>query len=178
MRKGTTYSKAFEQAYWGHGDVLDTFWRNTFASFVSPLAGFYRDPMSAGAQILSRYLDAPSLIAKEIASNPEKFGQLEAGALQNARRISVALVNGTSRITLAQCAVAFAKARLASQELDKLRLSNPAGFASLQQQRFRGDESLTVRSLDLTSKRARLGLFIWSKFTHHLCHSNRLPKKR
>ena len=165
MRKGTTYSKAFEQAYWGHVDVLDTFWRNTFASFVSPLAGFYRDPMSAGAQILSRYLDAPSLIEKEIWSDPEKFGQLDAGAIPNARRISVALVSGTSGMSLAQCAAAFAGARLASQELDKLRLSNPAAFVSLQQQRARRDKSqIAGASKSPAGNQARLCRFLLNSF--------------
>ena len=85
MRKGTTYSKACEQAYWEHVQVLDTFWRRTFPSFVSPLAGFYRDPMSAGAQILSRYLDAPGLVAKEIWTHPENFGRLDGGTLAHAK---------------------------------------------------------------------------------------------
>ena len=87
MRYRPTYSKACEQAYWEQVEILDSFWRVTFVSFVAPLAGFYHDPMSAGAQILSRYLDAPSLIAKEIGSDPEKFGQLDAGAVPNAKRI-------------------------------------------------------------------------------------------
>ena len=139
MRKGTTYSKACEQAYWEHVQVLETFWRRTFPSFVSPLAGFYRDPMSAGAQILSRYLDAAGLVAKEIWTHPESFGRLDGGTLAHAKQISAALVSGASGVTLAQCAAAFAGARLASQELDKLRLSNPLAFASLQQQRLRGD---------------------------------------
>ena len=159
MRKGTTYSKAFEQAYWGHVDVLDTFWRATFASFVSPLVGFYHDPMSAGGQILSRFLEAPSLIAKEIWSDPEKFGQLDAGAIPNARRISVALVSETSG------AAAFAGARLASQELDKLRLSNPAAFVSLQQQRARRDKSqIAGASKSPAGNQARLGRFLLNSF--------------
>ena len=122
--------------------------------------------MSAGAQILSRFLEAPSLIAKEIWSDPEKFGQLDAGAIPNARRISVALVSGTSGMTLAQCAAAFGEARLASQELDRLRLANPPAFASLQQQRVRRDKSPNVGApKSPKGQRASLGRFISSKFT-------------
>ena len=78
--------------------------------------------MSAGAQILSRVLDAPGLVAKEIWTHPENFGRLYLGTLANAKQISACLSKQRSGVTLARCAAAFAGARLASQEIDKLRL--------------------------------------------------------
>ena len=51
--------------------MQDAFWRETFVIFTEPLKGFYRDPISAGAQILSRYLEAPRSVTRELTSDPE-----------------------------------------------------------------------------------------------------------
>lgn len=128
-------SRSFEARYWNHVKTLDTFWRETFVAFVAPLKGFYVDPVSAGAAILSRYLDDPMGVGRTIATEPDTFGALVPHSNLSAKTITTRLQTPSSGISLRQCAALFAAAREASDELDLLRAENPGGFSVLQRQR-------------------------------------------
>lgn len=115
--------------YWKQVDILDTFWQKTFIAFVHPLKGMYRDPVSAGAAILSRYLEDSSTVDREIMLIPETFGALRSNADRPRLR--------PKTIRLAECAQAFHKARKASNELDRLKGINALAFEELQIERIR-----------------------------------------
>lgn len=135
MSRRPLSSRNFEARYWHHVRALDTFWRQTFVAFVAPLKGLYVDPVSAGAAILSRYLEDPMGVGKKIASEPDTFGALVPHSMLTAKTIAARLQNPSSGISLRQCAALFAAAREASAELDLLRAENPGGYRVLQRQR-------------------------------------------
>lgn len=135
MSRRPSSSRSFEARYWNHVKTLDTFWRESFVAFVSPLKGFYVDPISAGAAILSRYLDDPMGVGRTITSEPDRFGALMPHSALSAKTIAARLQNPSSGISLRQCAALFAAARDASAELDLLRAENPGGYGVLQRQR-------------------------------------------
>lgn len=84
-------SGRFEACYWHRVKTLDTFRRETFVAFVTPLKGFYIDPVSAGAAILSHYLDDPMGVGGMISSEPDRFGALLAHSTLNAKIVAARL---------------------------------------------------------------------------------------
>lgn len=100
MNRRPLSPRRFEARYWHHVKTLDTFWRETFAAFVTPLKGFYIDPVSAGAAILSHYLDDPMGVGRMIASEPDRFGALLPHSTLSAKNVSARLQNPSSGISL------------------------------------------------------------------------------
>ncbi|MBS0250985.1 MAG: hypothetical protein JSR78_07960 [Proteobacteria bacterium] len=136
MTRRGAIPRSVDRHYWTQVAILDAFWRETFISLVDPLKDFYRDPLVAGTHILSRCQTSPTLVAPEIASAPETFGELKDGSRSRAKDVSLKIAAGPHGMTLAECAVAFAEAREASIQLDRIRLADPTAFAQLQRQRI------------------------------------------
>jgi len=58
-RKSTISRQVIDARYWRLVQAQNEFWRETFVNFVKPLRGLYKDPLSAGAHVLSYYLSNP-----------------------------------------------------------------------------------------------------------------------
>jgi len=52
--------KEIDARYWRNVEIQDTLRRRTFVDFVKPLKAIYRDPVSAGAFLLSAYSYKPA----------------------------------------------------------------------------------------------------------------------
>lgn len=82
-RKRTTSWQDIDARYWRAVKTQDEFWRETFVNFVKPLRGLYKDPLSAGAHVLSYYLSNPHGVERAFKSDPTAFGSLLFGAINS-----------------------------------------------------------------------------------------------
>jgi hypothetical protein len=54
MRRKRSFSKKrIDDEYWRNVEIQDSFWRDSFVSFIRPLRALHRDPLFAGAHVLS-----------------------------------------------------------------------------------------------------------------------------
>ncbi|MBS0250432.1 MAG: hypothetical protein JSR78_05140 [Proteobacteria bacterium] len=136
-RRGKAVTRAIAEHYWQQIQILDAFWQGTFTAFVKPLEDIYCDPVSAGAAILSRYLENSASILKEVELAPESFGELR--NQMGSARMDTALLTTPAPgcISLEDCARAFKKARQASLALDQIRSANASAFEELQKERLK-----------------------------------------
>ena len=112
---------------------LRCFWRDSFIGFIRPLRMLYRDPMSAGAHILSAYLADPINAKLEFTGSPDAFGALRDEAdLARAKDTYEELVTGRSGPTLQRCAEQFEEQREASAAIAKFADELPKLYWELQ----------------------------------------------
>jgi hypothetical protein len=132
MARGREVSrKEIEYRYWRNVEIQDDFWRHTFAAFTKPLATLFRDPMSAGAHLLSAYQTDPAAAARDFASQPQSFGELiSAAPVARAKR-----VHRDIQPLLSGCAEKFEAQRIASTEVAKFERDYPRVYWRLQKQR-------------------------------------------
>lgn len=136
-RKKPNWRQGFDARYWHQVEIQDAFWRGTFADFIKPLQGLYKDPASAGAFILSRFLGDEADTKKIFKSEPEAFGALLSGAIKkHAEVIYAELVAGRRGWpSIKRCAEKFDEAHNASLQLARLAAEHPALYSELQQER-------------------------------------------
>ena len=95
-----------------------------------------KDPVSAGAHILSYYLSNPLDVERAVKSTPEAFGDLQFDAIRsNAQQISLDLLLRRHGPPLATCAREFAYARMASRDQATLAAEYPVIYQDLLKKR-------------------------------------------
>jgi len=135
-RKQIVSQKEIDTKYWRNVDIQDQFWRRTFTQFVPPLQKMFRDPVSAGAHLLSAYMTDAEDSAAKFVSNPAEFGQLN-GAVSTvtARALFEELLQGRRGLALEACAQQFAEQRVASADIEKFAAQYPKLYWELQKER-------------------------------------------
>jgi hypothetical protein len=134
--KTACLKKNIDAKYWRNVDIQDQFWQRTFVQFVRPLQKLYKDPISAGAHLLSAYLTDAASLAREFVSDPAEFGQLNyVASINTARAIYEELLAGHSGIALDACAQKFAEQRAASTEIAEFAAQYPKLYWELQKDR-------------------------------------------
>jgi hypothetical protein len=124
------------ESYWRAVKVQDEFWRGTFVDFVEPLRSLYKDPVSAGAHLLSKYLANPREAERIFKSTPDAFGTLLIRAVRSdVHRIYGDLLVGRQGVPLTSCARGFNDARAASVDLERLAAEQPTIYQELQKER-------------------------------------------
>ena len=135
-RKKALWRQGIDARYWRQVEIQDEFWRETFVAFIKPLGSLYKDPLSAGAFILSRYLNDPWEAANTFRSEPEAFGALLSGAVKShAKIIYDDLLTGRQGPPLEWCAQKFGEAHAASADMDLLATEHPSVYQELQKER-------------------------------------------
>ena len=135
-RKRLVSKKDIDARYWRNVEIQDCFWRDSFIGFIRPLRMLYRDPMSAGAHILSAYLADPINAKLEFTGSPDAFGALRDEAdLARAKDTYEELVTGRSGPTLQRCAEQFEEQREASAAIAKFADELPKLYWELQNER-------------------------------------------
>ena len=146
-RKKALWRQGIDARYWRQVEIQDEFWRETFVGFIKPLGSLYKDPLSAGAFILSRYLSDPQEAAKTFRSEPEAFGVLLSGAVKyHAKTIYDDLLTGRQGPPLAWCVQKFSEARAASVDMALLATEHPSVYQQLQKERVVRNSEETARS--------------------------------
>jgi len=141
-RKKKTSWRDVSVRYWRAVKTQDEFWRETFVNFVKPLGSLYKDPLSAGAHILSYYLNNPHGVERAFKADPTAFGSLLFGAIgSHAQQIYADLLLGRHGPPLAICAREFRNARAASLELETLAAEHPSVYQELQKERAHSNSS-------------------------------------
>jgi hypothetical protein len=108
-------------------ETQDAFWRDLFVDFIRPLQSLYKDPLSAGAHLLSSYQTDPISTARSFTKDPAAFGLLNAQpTLVDAQMIYGQLVAGGKGPSLEQCADKFEEQRAANSEVAKFAAEHPA----------------------------------------------------
>lgn len=149
-RRGKAVTRATEAAFWRHVDIVDAFWQQTFIAFVRTFEKHYRDPVSAGAAVLSRYREDPDALIGELRLAPETFGSLKGDVAAADQNLWQHIIGTSSGPSLATCAAAFDEALRSSRELDLLRTTTPQAFEQLQRDRRKRQQS-GGRDLPLSS---------------------------
>ena len=146
-RNGLVSKKDVDARYWRNVEIQDCFWRDSFIGFVRPLRRLYRDPVSAGAHILSAYLADPFNAKVEFLISPEAFGALmdDADPAQ-AEEAYEELETGKNGPALKWCAQQFDEQRQASAAIAKFADEHPKLYWQLQNQRaVRNSKRMHVR---------------------------------
>ena len=135
-RNGIVSRKDIDSRYWRNVEIQDGFWRDSFVSFIRPLRTLYRDPLSAGAHLLSAYLADPTSAQEEFAGSPEAYGALIDGAdLTCCKGLYEELETGRGGPTLGWCAQQLQQQRDASAAIAKFAEEHPKLYWELQQER-------------------------------------------
>ena len=135
-RKKSPWRQGIEARYWRQVEIQDEFWRETFVAFIKPLGNLYKDPLPAGAFILSRYLSDPREAANTFRSEPEAFGTLLSDAVKShAKTIYDDLLTGRQGPPLEWCAQKLGEVRAASADMALLATEYPSVYQELQKER-------------------------------------------
>ena len=135
LRKRSVSKKSIDERYWRNVETQDAFWRDLFVDFIRPLQSLYKDPLSAGAYLLSSYQTDPISTARSFTKDPAAFGLLNAQPTLVDAQIYGQLVAGGKGPSLEQCADKFEEQRAANSEVAKFAAEHPALYWELQRER-------------------------------------------
>jgi hypothetical protein len=132
--------------YWKPVDIQDDFWLRTFVAFVRPLRGFYKDPTSAGAYILTAYLEDPAACETTFVKTPQAYGSLVGSRTpMKPSKVFAELSSPRAPVTIKACAAEFDIQKVASVDLARFAADHPTLFWELQKERaVRNTKSASV----------------------------------
>jgi hypothetical protein len=137
---------AIQIGYWKPVALQDDFWLRTFVAFVRPLRGFYKDPTSAGAYILTAYLENPAACEEIFVKTPQAYGALVGPRTpKKPSAVYAELSSPRASVTIKHCAAEFDIQKVASLDLARFAADHPALFRELQKKRaLRNTQGTTV----------------------------------